>query len=301
MIDDLTQAGMQEMLPITEGRTYMSHELCRKLTDDFRWLVSSIEEDGRTAYGLTTDAMRAMGAIDSLSRVDAIFIGSLMRVQREALSRTAAALSSDKRQRRSLLVERVNRAKDELKSFDASGGRYTMSKEQARPLVTGAARDVSNLAWDDIDIQGIKSQIASIQQELDRLQHDDKLQALQDMFAQKSVEHEPMVSACDRLQRSIQERRKVLQDIAQHLSRLQNGFEQEERIIGERLGPVNHILGQFAFGEHRNHLSVVPKEGRSRTFVGSEESFASSRHWQPPLTSQTRMRSTGSIASWASS
>lgn len=131
MIDDLSQANMQDALPVTEGRTYTPQELCRKLTDDFRWLESNIEEDGRTTYRLTTDAMRAMDAIDSLSRADAIFSGSLMRVLREALTRTAAALSADKRQRRSLLVERVQRAKDELKAFDASGGRYTMSREQA--------------------------------------------------------------------------------------------------------------------------------------------------------------------------
>lgn len=126
---------MQDCLPVTEGRMYTPAELCRKLTDDFRWLESTIEEDGRTTYRLTTDAMRAMDAIDSLSRVDAIFSGSLMRVLREALTRAAAALSSDKRQRRSILVERVQRAKDELKAFDASGGRYTMSREQAQAEV----------------------------------------------------------------------------------------------------------------------------------------------------------------------
>lgn len=132
---DLKAAQMESALPKTEGRMYTPQELCRKLTDSFHWLESSIEEDGRTTYRLTTEAMRAMDAIDSLSRTDAIFSGSLMRVLREALTRAAAALSSDKRQRRRLLVERVQRAKDELKAFDASGGTYTLSREQAQSEV----------------------------------------------------------------------------------------------------------------------------------------------------------------------
>ena len=131
VIDDLTAADMQEALPVTDGRTYTPRELCRLLTDRFRWLESAIEEDGRTTYRLTTEAMRAMDAVDSLSRRDAIFSGSLMRVLREALTRTAAALSADKRERRRLLAERVRRAQEELKAFDASGGRYTVSREQA--------------------------------------------------------------------------------------------------------------------------------------------------------------------------
>ncbi len=135
MMEDLVQAQMQDVLPVTDGRMYTPKELCRKLTDDFHWLESTIEEDGRSSYRLTTDAMRAMDAIDSLSRMDAIFSGSLMRVLREALTRAAAALSSDKHQRRAILVERVQRAKDELKAFDASGGRYTMSREQAQAEV----------------------------------------------------------------------------------------------------------------------------------------------------------------------
>ncbi|MDO4537212.1 MAG: DUF3375 family protein [Coriobacteriales bacterium] len=135
MISDLTAAGMEDRLPVTDGRLYSARELCRTLTDRFHWLESLIEEDGRTTYRLTTDAMRAMDAIDSLSRTDAIFSGSLMRVLREALTRAAAALSSDKRQRRALLKERVKRAQDELKAFDASGGRYTMSREQAQSEV----------------------------------------------------------------------------------------------------------------------------------------------------------------------
>lgn len=49
----------------------------------------------------------------------------------------------------------------------------------------------------------------------------------------------------------------MLRDVAQHLSRLQNAFELEERAIDDRLQPVNHILEQFAFGERRGRLSVV--------------------------------------------
>ena len=135
MMGDLEAAQMTNKLPTTDGRTYTPRELCQKLTNDFRWLESVIEENGRTTYRLTTDAMRAMDAIDSLSRTDAIFSGSLMRVLREALTRSAAALSSDKRQRRQLLAERVRRAKEELKAFDASGGRYTVSREQAQAEV----------------------------------------------------------------------------------------------------------------------------------------------------------------------
>lgn len=254
-----------------------------------------------------------------------------------------------------------------------------------------AAQSVSSLLWEDIDIQGIESRIRSIREELERLQHDDKLKALQDMFAHKSIDYDALVSVCDQLDRSIQDAHatlrdletfvgqaevfiagmeragvvvtdeqaalversvlqaeellgdrmakvtsfdsvvararayltnlltsqqesraqsqqrvelaqrnyhdtfmpddaehgtgideypyyhevlatlvqqrldepesewetSMLQDIAQHLSRLQNGFELEERAVSERLNPVNHILGQFAFGEHRNHLSVV--------------------------------------------
>ncbi len=131
VIDGLARAQMPDALPTTEGRTYTPRELCRLLTDRFHWLESAIEDDGRTTYRLTTEAMRAMDAIDSLSRTDAIFSGSLMRVLREALTRTAASLSADKRQRRRLLAERVKRAQEELKAFDASGGRYTMSREQA--------------------------------------------------------------------------------------------------------------------------------------------------------------------------
>ena len=134
-IDDMTQdlaaAQMVGTLPTVDGRTITARELCRLLTDQFGWLESAIEEDGRTTYRLTTEAMRAMDAIDSLSRTDAIFSGSLMRVLREALTRTAAELSGDKRQRRQLLVERVKRAQQELKAFDASGGRYTLTREQA--------------------------------------------------------------------------------------------------------------------------------------------------------------------------
>lgn len=144
IMSDLSRANMTDCLPTTEGRMYTPRELCRKLTDDFRWLESIIEEDGRTTYRLTTDAMRAMDAIDSLSRTEAIFSGSLMRVLREALTRSAAMLSSDKRQRRQLLQERVRRAKDELKAFDESGGRYTISQEQAQAEV----RTLVNLMHD---------------------------------------------------------------------------------------------------------------------------------------------------------
>lgn len=144
MMGDLAQANMTDRLPTTDGRMYTPRELCRTLTDRFKWLESVIEEDGRTTYRLTTDAMRAMDAIDSLSRTEAIFSGSLMRVLREALTRAAAALSSDKRQRRQLLAERVRRAKEELKAFDASGGRYTVSREQAQSEV----RTLINLMHD---------------------------------------------------------------------------------------------------------------------------------------------------------
>lgn len=144
MMAELTEAGMADKMPTTEGRMYTARELCRRLTDQFQWLESIIEEDGRTTYRLTTDAMRAMDAIDSLSRTDAIFSGSLMRVLREALTRAAAALSSDKRQRRQLLSERVRRAKEELKAFDASGGRYMVTREQAQSEV----RTLINLMHD---------------------------------------------------------------------------------------------------------------------------------------------------------
>ena len=144
MTDDLAAAEMGGTLPIVDGRTITARELCRLLTDQFGWLESAIEEDGRTTYRLTTEAMRAMDAIDSLSRTDAIFSGSLMRVLREALTRTAAELSGDKRQRRALLVERVKRAQQELKAFDASGGRYTLSREQAQ----GEVRTLVNLMHD---------------------------------------------------------------------------------------------------------------------------------------------------------
>lgn len=144
MTRDLTEAQMTDSLPITEGRIYTPRELCRTLTDRFHWLESTIEEDGRTSYRLTTDAMRAMDAIDSLSRTDTIFSGSLMRVLREALTRAAAALSSDKRQRRQLLAERVRRAQEELKAFDASGGAYLVSREQAQAEV----RTLINLMHD---------------------------------------------------------------------------------------------------------------------------------------------------------
>lgn len=148
LIEDMTQglqnAQMEKKLPVTEGRTYTPRELCRTLTDQFHWLESAIEDDGRTTYRLTTDAMRAMDAIDSLSRTEAIFSGSLMRVLREALTRSAAALSSDKRQRRQLLAERVRRAKEELKAFDNSGGAYLVSREQAQSEV----RTLINLMHD---------------------------------------------------------------------------------------------------------------------------------------------------------
>ncbi len=144
MADDLAAAQMEGTLPIVDGRTITARELCRLLTDQFGWLESAIEEDGRTSYRLTTEAMRAMDAIDSLSRTDAIFSGSLMRVLREALTRTAAELSGDKRQRRQLLVERVKRAQQELKAFDASGGRYTLTREQVQAEV----RTLVNLMHD---------------------------------------------------------------------------------------------------------------------------------------------------------
>lgn len=49
----------------------------------------------------------------------------------------------------------------------------------------------------------------------------------------------------------------MLRDVAQHLSRLQNAFELEDRAIDDRLRPVNAILGEFAFGERRSRLGVV--------------------------------------------
>ncbi|MDO4537210.1 MAG: SbcC/MukB-like Walker B domain-containing protein [Coriobacteriales bacterium] len=49
----------------------------------------------------------------------------------------------------------------------------------------------------------------------------------------------------------------LLRDVARHLSRLQDAFQTEERLLGERLKPVNEILGQFVFGERRGKLGVV--------------------------------------------
>lgn len=49
----------------------------------------------------------------------------------------------------------------------------------------------------------------------------------------------------------------MLRDVARHLSLLQDAFVTEERALGERLRPVNQILGQFTFGERGGHLSVV--------------------------------------------
>lgn len=49
----------------------------------------------------------------------------------------------------------------------------------------------------------------------------------------------------------------MLRDVGSHLSRLSDAFTREERAIGERLRPVNEILGQFTFGERRGRLGVV--------------------------------------------
>ena len=254
-----------------------------------------------------------------------------------------------------------------------------------------ASREISSLMWDELDARGIAERIAQILADLDRLEHDDELQALHCMREQKQEEADRVTAACDRLQHVIddlegstkalallieqtrvfvhgieqtgivvtdaqerlarssvaqteatladrativrsfdqvaarartyltelqqsqrdladQQRQRLelsfknyhatfmpddtehgvdleeypyyhailvdlvqqrldepeseweasmLRDVAQHLSQLQNGFEVEERAIGERLNPVNQILGQFAFGERRSHLSVV--------------------------------------------
>ncbi|MBR3224480.1 MAG: hypothetical protein IKF78_04070 [Atopobiaceae bacterium] len=293
-----------------------------------------------------------------------------------------------------MLIEECEMSLEDTRREEQAIRRRRATVQRRREQVDAgmrAAHDVGGLLWEDIDVRGIESRIQAIQEKLERLQHDDELKALQDMFAQRTVEYDAMVSACDRLDHNIQDTKaaladleafvnqaqiflegmertgvvitkeqaelversvlqaeemlgdrmlkvkssdsvvarartylgnllesqhndvaqsqqrielaqrnyhdtfmpddaehgvgideypyyhevlatlvqqrldepesewetSMLQDIAQHLSRLQNGFEQEERAVSERLDPVNHILGQFAFGEHRNHLSVV--------------------------------------------